>query len=158
MTDSQKAALLAGAEQRLQDHLSEDTADRVALVAAAFEATRGYDRIASKTVNLIIDAIEPLVATRVRAQYEDRMKILAEYENAITWNTTCLGCAGKLDNLIAERAAGYAEGERDAAQLADEVRRCTACASCEAHLAAFERMARPAAGTDQPQDRAEEKL
>jgi hypothetical protein len=37
---------------------------------------------------------------------------------ALNWNTTCHGCADRMDNLIAERAAGhkegYEEGQKDA--------------------------------------------
>jgi hypothetical protein len=38
---------------------------------------------------------------------------LAAADNAITWNTTCVGCADQLDTAVGERAAGYAEGVRD---------------------------------------------
>ena len=50
---------------------------------------------------------------------------LAEYENAITWDTTCLNCAHLLDQCYAEtRRAEQAEerGQRIRA-LADEARR-----------------------------------
>lgn len=33
--------------------------------------------------------------------------------NAIDWNTTCVGCAERLDGLYAERMAGYDEALRD---------------------------------------------
>jgi hypothetical protein len=45
---------------------------------------------------------------------------LHQADNAINWGTSCLGCADKLDGLIAERGRGYeeglAEGRRQAAE------------------------------------------
>lgn len=118
-----------------------------------------------------LDAAVEAVEARVRAELEPKLKILAEYENAITWNTTCLGCAGKLDNLIAERAAGYAEAAEEIAlalaRLAAEQReqysrKKTIGVDDQAreHAIRFRTFthakeiarehARPAAGTDQP--------
>jgi hypothetical protein len=36
----------------------------------------------------------------------------AQADNAISWHTTCVGCAGRLDSLIAERHEGADEAAR----------------------------------------------
>lgn len=45
---------------------------------------------------------------------------LCAANSAITWNTTCLGCADSLDGLYAERCAGYAEREAELVGTDDE--------------------------------------
>jgi hypothetical protein len=42
-----------------------------------------------------------------------------EANNAITWNTSCIGCAKRLDQMYAERVAGYEEAARF---IADELK------------------------------------
>lgn len=39
--------------------------------------------------------------------------------NAIDWNTTCVGCADRLDNLIAERATGAVDALREAIKIVE---------------------------------------
>jgi hypothetical protein len=41
----------------------------------------------------------------------------AQANNAITWNTSCIGCAGRLDSLYAERVAGGADMLGDVVDL-----------------------------------------
>jgi len=79
---------------------------------------------------------ESAIEARVRAQVAAEMREaeerafragLAAADNAITWNTTCVGCADQLDTAVGERAAGYAEGVRDGrAQAAAETLRTVA--------------------------------
>jgi hypothetical protein len=38
-------------------------------------------------------------------------------DNALNWHTTCIGCSGRMDNLYAERAAGFTEGLEHAARV-----------------------------------------
>jgi hypothetical protein len=60
---------------------------------------------------------EPMfsAADMERARAEGRR----EANNAITWNTSCLGCAEQLDSLYAERVAG---GMEIASFIAAEIR------------------------------------
>ena len=44
----------------------------------------------------------------------DRLReIIIDYESRLNRHTTCAGCRDDLDNLYAERVAGYEEGRRD---------------------------------------------
>lgn len=69
-------------------------------------------------------AADRMVILSIIEERDAALARVAEYENTITWNTTCHGCADRLDGLVAERAAGYEEGLRDArAQVAEEIAR-----------------------------------
>ena len=53
------------------------------------------------------------------------LQVIMERENAITWNTTCLSCAGLLDSAYAERG----RAERAEAKLAMITAYCRAKAN-----------------------------
>lgn len=63
----------------------------------------------------------------VRAENEELKARIARYENAITWETSCLSCARVLDSAAAEteRAEYAAEGDAQD-ECADEVRKIIA--------------------------------
>jgi hypothetical protein len=66
-------------------------------------------------------AVEQAVVTalggRIRVEVERIFAAgLRAADHAIGWNTTCLGCAERMDNLYDERCAGYREGRAAAAE------------------------------------------
>lgn len=67
-----------------------------------------WDHPAVDTAREILAALN--LPERDRQQFQAGLRAA---NNAITWNTSCLGCAKQLDSLINERAAGYVEGEAD---------------------------------------------
>ncbi len=78
--------------------------------------TRQLDE--GKALLLAVDAVWSVAAEAAEktALAERELGIaegLRRADNAITWGVTCLGCADQLDGLIAERAAGHAEGVAD---------------------------------------------
>ncbi len=117
-----------------------------AWTAAALDAVTAYHKArrdpiwnlpSSGEVTAIITALRPLVAAEERERAERAEARLAELENAVTWETSCLSCSRVLDASAAERErAERAEAERDAARSAAASDRGRAKAA-EADLAAL---------------------
>jgi rubrerythrin len=81
------------------DGAASELRDQIAEVIRTTLRTRGHETGAA-------DAVMAVPALK------ERLDLLAEYENAITWNTTCLACSRTLDALIKEtERAGQAETE-----------------------------------------------
>lgn len=76
----------------------------------AAEGTVGGLLMRKQLLTEALEAAAPVLAAELA---ELRTKI-AEYENAVTWNTSCLSCAKTLDSSIAEheRAERATETER----------------------------------------------
>jgi hypothetical protein len=82
--------------------------------ALASEQGRALTSVEVSSIRRIIDLAGRLMAARFRAQGR------AQADNAITWGTSCVGCANQLDDLAAEYFAGQRFGERRIADLIDE--------------------------------------
>ena len=74
-------------------------------------------RLAADTTDRVLaDRVPKLIAAYERAVARAEAKV-AEYENAITWDTSCLSCAAVLDSSIKEtERAETAERRRDQAE------------------------------------------
>lgn len=106
-------ALLAAAKEALEKRYGQP---RTAAQERAVLARRlGDDRIALDDM-LMQFSKEDLDEAYARGVSEG----LRRADNAINWQTSCLGCADRLDGLIAERARGYEEGLAEGRRQATE--------------------------------------
>jgi hypothetical protein len=98
-----------------RDELRDQIAETLQMAFVALLGNHETSTTGPLTYEILADAALAAPALRVR------LDLLAEYENAITWNTSCLACSRTLDTSIrdhdrAERAEAAIKRARDLAE------------------------------------------